>query len=43
MGRTEGAKNKSEREHKQDAKLALERAKVARLKKENQELKKKRK
>lgn len=40
MPRTPGAKNKTEREHKQDAKLSIEKAKVAKLKKENKELKK---
>ena len=41
MGRTKGATNKTEREHKQDAQISRLKADRARLKKENKELKKK--
>lgn len=41
MGRTSGATNKTEREHKQDAEIARLKAEKARLKAENKALKKK--
>lgn len=41
MGRTPGAKNKTEREHKQDAEISRLKAKNARLTAENKELRKK--
>jgi hypothetical protein len=43
MGRTEGATNKTEREHKQDAEISLLKAKISKQKAEIEELKKKKK
>jgi hypothetical protein len=41
MGRTKGATNKSEREHKQDAKISMLKAQKAKLKAEKKALKQK--
>lgn len=41
MGRTKGATNKTEREHKKDAEISRLKAEKVRLKKENKELKQK--
>lgn len=41
MGRTSGATNKTEREHKQDAEISRLKAEKVRLKEENKALKQK--